>query len=313
MTLAHRVGPLFDRIAPPKSGRAHMLRYGYRTVRSLFKPQDAARRIRAVRDSSRLYLDVLLHRDALARQQPWGSAHWRWRSALIRTHSANRPRFGQVLVIDHRIPTADRDCGSLRMIEIIRAIKGRGHHVTFIPDNMLVFSPYLEELERLGVEVVRPPYFGSVADYLKRHGRDFSLAIVSRADVAQRHIETVRRYAPGPGSSSTPWIWRTCGKSARRQSHTIRSSVPEPPAGKSKSFDWPAWRISPWWSARPRRRFSRTSAVTGSTFAYCRRSIPKAPRFRRAGTSVATSYSSEALHTPLTSTQSSISCVRSCL
>ena len=47
--------------------------------------------------------------------------------------------FGQVLVIDHRIPTPDRDCGSLRMMEIIRAIKHSGHHVTFIPDNMAVF------------------------------------------------------------------------------------------------------------------------------------------------------------------------------
>ena len=82
------------------------------------------------------------------------------------------------------------------MMEFIRAIRRRGHRVTFIPDNMAVFSPYLEQLQRLGVEVVYPPYFGSVEEYLKKHGCEFNLAIISRADVADRHMETVRRNAP---------------------------------------------------------------------------------------------------------------------
>ena len=82
------------------------------------------------------------------------------------------------------------------MMELIRQIKHRGHHVTFIPDNMAVFSPYLEQPASQGVEVVYPPYFGSVEEYLKQHGREFNLAIISRADVADRHIETVRRNAP---------------------------------------------------------------------------------------------------------------------
>jgi len=38
----------------------------------------------------------------------------------------------QVLVIDHRLPSPDRDGGSLRMMEMIRAVRRRGHHVTFV-------------------------------------------------------------------------------------------------------------------------------------------------------------------------------------
>jgi len=103
---------------------------------------------------------------------------------------------GRVLVIDHRLPTPDRDSGSLRMMELIRAILGRGHHVTFIPDNFFVWPPYLQDLEAIGVEVVHPPEYRFVAQFLKERGRDFDLAIISRAGIAARHLTTVRRLAP---------------------------------------------------------------------------------------------------------------------
>ncbi len=117
-------------------------------------------------------------------------------SGPIRLVSAAGLAIGQVLVIDHRLPTADRDSGSFRMIELIRAIKRRGHHVAFIPDNWGVFSPYLEDLERIGVEVVCPPFYNSPHDFLKQHGRQFRLAIISRADVAARNMAAVRQLAP---------------------------------------------------------------------------------------------------------------------
>jgi O-antigen biosynthesis protein len=117
-------------------------------------------------------------------------------SRLVRAHGAPAEQLGQVLVIDHRIPTLDRDCGSFRMVELIRGIQRRGHHVTLIPDNMFVFPPYLEDLQRSGIEVVHPPFYRAVEDYLKQHGREFNLAILSRADVADRHLEAVRRNAP---------------------------------------------------------------------------------------------------------------------
>jgi O-antigen biosynthesis protein len=113
-----------------------------------------------------------------------------------RIRAAARSKLGQVLIIDHRLPTPDRDSGSLRMMELIRAIGRRGHQITFIPDNWAVFSPYLEDLLRIGVKVVYPPVYGSPEEFLKQHGRDFSLAIIARADVAERHMDTVRRNAP---------------------------------------------------------------------------------------------------------------------
>jgi GT2 family glycosyltransferase/glycosyltransferase involved in cell wall biosynthesis len=102
----------------------------------------------------------------------------------------------RVLVIDARILTPDRDCGSLRMREVMRALRRRGQHVTFIPDNMLSSSPYLEDLQHLGVEVIHHPFYRSVATYLHEHGREFGLVIISREHVAALHMTTVRRFAP---------------------------------------------------------------------------------------------------------------------
>jgi glycosyltransferase involved in cell wall biosynthesis len=114
----------------------------------------------------------------------------------LRPQSALDASLGKVVVIDHRIPTPDRDSGSFRMMEIIRAIMRRGHRVTLIPDNMAVFAPYLEDLQAAGVQVIHPPDYASVEDYLLRHGRELKLVIISRADVADRHMESVRRHAP---------------------------------------------------------------------------------------------------------------------
>jgi GT2 family glycosyltransferase len=102
----------------------------------------------------------------------------------------------QVLVIDHRLPSPDRDCGSLRTSEMIRAVCRRGHHVTFIPDDLTRSSNYLEDLQFNGVEVIHQPYYGSVTEFLKQHGREFELAILSRHGIAAKYMTPVRQFAP---------------------------------------------------------------------------------------------------------------------
>jgi O-antigen biosynthesis protein len=103
---------------------------------------------------------------------------------------------GHILVIDAHLLAPDRDSGSFRMMEIVRAFRRRGHHVTFIPSNLAVRNPYLQDLQSIGVEVIHQAYYPSIIDYLKQHGREIDLAIVSRLDVAARHMAAVRRFAP---------------------------------------------------------------------------------------------------------------------
>ncbi len=116
---------------------------------------------------------------------------------LVHSHGAGHSIGGQVLVIDHRLPTPDRDAGSLRMLEIVRAIRRRGHHVAFLPDDLMAYAPYRQALQGIGVEVVHHPYYRSVRSFLRQHGEEFDLVIISRAEIAARHMGTVRRLAPG--------------------------------------------------------------------------------------------------------------------
>ncbi len=106
-------------------------------------------------------------------------------------------RAGRILIVDHRLPSPDRDSGSLRIVQMIRLLLSRGHRVTFIPDNLLVWPPYFQDLQSMGVEVVCPPSYDSVDAYLERHGRAFDLAIVCRSGIAAKHLAALRRLAPG--------------------------------------------------------------------------------------------------------------------
>jgi GT2 family glycosyltransferase len=103
---------------------------------------------------------------------------------------------GQVLVIDRRLPMADRDADSVRMLELLRSIRRTGHHVTFIPDDLVAGAPYRQQAQRSGVEVIHRPFYDSVPSFLSQHGHDFDLVIVSRAEVAARHMASIKHFAP---------------------------------------------------------------------------------------------------------------------
>lgn len=102
----------------------------------------------------------------------------------------------RILVIDHHLPMADRDSGSLRMSHILKVLHQLGHHVTFLPDNLADISPYGDNLRKCGITVLHHPYVSSIREYLRSHGCDFDVIILSRCDYAQKHIANARLYAP---------------------------------------------------------------------------------------------------------------------
>ena len=106
------------------------------------------------------------------------------------------PGCKNILVIDHYVPTPDRDSGSLRMFQILKLLHALGHRVTFIPDNLAKSQPYTSELQKRGIEVLYHPYVKRVRDYLISHGCEFDIVVVSRCQFACKHISDVRRYAP---------------------------------------------------------------------------------------------------------------------
>ncbi|MEO7723781.1 MAG: glycosyltransferase [Chthoniobacterales bacterium] len=102
----------------------------------------------------------------------------------------------RILVIDHHLPMADRDSGSLRMFQILTILQRLGHRVTFLPDNLADIPPYADDLRKRGIEVMHHPHVKKISDYLQSHGLQFDAVILSRCDFARKHIADVRRHAP---------------------------------------------------------------------------------------------------------------------
>src|SRR5271157_4616713 len=62
---------------------------------------------------------------------------------------------------------------------------------------MRIVHPHGEEAKSRGqVLVIDHPYYRSVRSFLKQHGGDFDVVIISRAEIAARHMATVQRFAP---------------------------------------------------------------------------------------------------------------------
>ena len=95
-----------------------------------------------------------------------------------------------VLVFDERIPTPDRDAGSLRMFITLKILAMR-FQVILIPFNRPRMSDYEAVLRREGIETV------PVTDYrgLLKHA-NVQAAIVSRPSMAEVFIPRIRRLSP---------------------------------------------------------------------------------------------------------------------
>jgi GT2 family glycosyltransferase/2-polyprenyl-3-methyl-5-hydroxy-6-metoxy-1,4-benzoquinol methylase len=100
----------------------------------------------------------------------------------------------RILVIDARMLLPDQDSGSLRMFNLLKVFRELSCHVTFMPRNLQYLSPYSEQLQAIGTETIYVPHVRSVTAYLEEYGRYFDYVILSRAEVAEFHIDDVKKY-----------------------------------------------------------------------------------------------------------------------
>ena len=110
-----------------------------------------------------------------------------------RSRSARRHR---ALFIDHHLPTADRDAGSLRIFNLVSVFQGSGFDISFLPHDLDAVEPYATDLRTRGVEVLVAPDISSVPAHLEDRGSLYDLVIVSRAPVAADCIREVRTFCP---------------------------------------------------------------------------------------------------------------------
>ncbi|MCL5023586.1 MAG: glycosyltransferase [Nitrospirae bacterium] len=106
----------------------------------------------------------------------------------------DRNRGKRILVIDHYVPTYDKDAGSFFMYSFLRALVSDGYRVVFWPENLFRNEHYSSELQQMGIEVIYGSH--SFDDYMKTHGRFFDCAVITRTHIAIHFVDTVRKCIP---------------------------------------------------------------------------------------------------------------------
>ena len=121
-------------------------------------------------------------------------SHYRNGEHVLRARERGRHR-PVVLVADHEVPTADRDAGSRTILCMIRVFRGAGMLVKFWPQNLFYKPGYVEALQDQGVEVQHGPGQASFAAWMHEHGAELDLVLLSRPEVAEDFLATVRTHS----------------------------------------------------------------------------------------------------------------------
>lgn len=104
----------------------------------------------------------------------------------------DRNRGPAVLVVDHYVPTFDRDAGSAFMYRLLRTLVDLGYRVVFWPDNRFRSSYYTDRLQEIGIEVRYGPM--SIQEFLNAHGRHIDHAIVYRSSIAEPYLPVLQAH-----------------------------------------------------------------------------------------------------------------------
>ena len=116
---------------------------------------------------------------------PWAS-----RGAFL---LATRQALARVLVLDHDTPCAARDSGSVRMLNFIRVLLGRRHHVTFAGVESDADDACALQLQSLGAHVTSAGRLKFRSLSVKC---DFDLVVASRRSVAKAWLPLLRAVCP---------------------------------------------------------------------------------------------------------------------
>lgn len=108
-----------------------------------------------------------------------------------RERSVNKP---MVLVVDHYVPTYDRDAGSKTTFQYLKLFLQKGFVVKFLGDNFLCEEPYATTLQQMGIEILYgKEYQAGIWDWLKAHGDDIGYVYLNRPHIASKYIDFIRQ------------------------------------------------------------------------------------------------------------------------
>ncbi|HJB06734.1 MAG TPA: glycosyltransferase [Candidatus Enterocloster faecavium] len=100
-----------------------------------------------------------------------------------------------ILVVDHYVPTFDKDAGSKATYLYMKMFLKKGFVVKFLGDNFLHEEPYTTALEQMGIEVLYGDWYAAgIWDWLKKNGNEISFAYLNRPHIATKYVDFIKDY-----------------------------------------------------------------------------------------------------------------------
>lgn len=97
-----------------------------------------------------------------------------------------------ILVVDHYVPTWDKDAGSKTTYQYLKMFLKKGYVVKFLGDNFMHDEPYSTTLQQMGIEILYgPEYQGKIWDWLREHGDDIAVAYLNRPHIASKYVDYI--------------------------------------------------------------------------------------------------------------------------
>lgn len=128
----------------------------------------------------------------------------KWKDVLERDHFDNgtsvfvardRSRYKKtVVVVDHYIPTFDKDAGSRTIYQYLKLLVEMGYSVKLIPDNFCHDAVYSTVYEQLGIEILYGLYYAdNWKGWLKENSPHIQYMFLCRPHISIKYIDFVRK------------------------------------------------------------------------------------------------------------------------
>ena len=100
-----------------------------------------------------------------------------------------------ILVVDHYVPTFDKDAGSKTTFQYLKMFLKMGYAVKFLGDNFLREEPYTTVLQQMGIEVLYGrEYVAGIWDWLDRNGKEIAIAYLNRPHIASKYVDYIAEH-----------------------------------------------------------------------------------------------------------------------
>ncbi len=100
-----------------------------------------------------------------------------------------------ILVVDHYVPTWDKDAGSKTTYQYLQMFVHMGYKVKFLGDNFLHEEPYTSVLEQMGIEVLYGKTMqANIWNWIDTNKDMINIAFLERPHIATKYIDYIREH-----------------------------------------------------------------------------------------------------------------------